>query len=268
MDTKTQDHGIQLHIVTLVPPPLQPDVNQIDGSNRNHFPVQQWVDISNETFGVTWTSRDAPLAELGAITNDAPVVGWLDQVVGGTVIYSYGMNNYWWTNFRAAQDGPTRFRYSIEPHGPYDPAATARLGEERAQPLVVVPVAPKQARSEASLLGIEPADVLVSALKPSEDGEALIVRLFGASGEARQATIEWGGTGTVDIYESNLGEDQGAAVEGAVVVPGYGMVTLRIVLVPEPSALAGGIFALATVAILARRRHLASQRARYWPALP
>jgi len=44
----------------------------------------------------------------------------------------------WETNYKASQEGPTTFRYSIEPHGKFASGGAARFGAERSQPLVVV----------------------------------------------------------------------------------------------------------------------------------
>jgi len=46
-------------------------------------------------------------------------------------------------------------------------------------------------RNDRPLLRVEPADVLVTALKPSDDNKAYIVRLFGASGHDRKAKLTW-----------------------------------------------------------------------------
>ncbi len=54
----------------------------------------------------------------------------------GTV-YAYAMNNYWHTNYRAWQEGPVTFRFSVQPHGVFDAAAAARFGAEAREPLIV-----------------------------------------------------------------------------------------------------------------------------------
>lgn len=79
----------------------------------------------------------------------------------------------------------------------------------------------------APLLSVEPADVLVQALKPSDDGKAWIVRLFGASGQARKARLHWrdptGGT-----WLSNLGEDRLRKLDAPVDVAGWDLVIVRV----------------------------------------
>jgi alpha-mannosidase len=47
------------------------------------------------------------------------------------------MNNYWHTNYRAAQGGHFRFRYIITSAPSVDPVALSRLGWEESTPLEV-----------------------------------------------------------------------------------------------------------------------------------
>jgi alpha-mannosidase len=205
---------------------VRPETDQMDGSCKNYFTVQRWVDVSNREFGATWATVDAPLIEVGAITCDPVVVGWLKQIEPSTTFYSYVMNNYWETNYKAGQEGPTTFRYSIQPHGPFDPAAAARFGTDRSQPLIVVPADDEPGRPP--FLRVEPSGVVLTALKPSEDGNAWIVRLFGASGRPERAILTWGERKDMKLWMSNLSEEQGPPVTGPVDVPPYGMVTLRV----------------------------------------
>jgi len=53
------------------------------------------------------------------------------------IFFSYAMNNYWHTNYRADQSGPIEFRYSLFPHAAYDAVRATRLGREERQPLIV-----------------------------------------------------------------------------------------------------------------------------------
>ena len=123
---------------------MRPEIDQLPGACKNWFTVGRWVDVSNEEYGVTWATLDAPLVEVGAIT--ANMIGsqtnpnaWLDKVKPSQTLYSWVMNNHWYTNYRAEQSGPTTFRYALRPHKRYDPIAAQRFGIECSQPLVVVP---------------------------------------------------------------------------------------------------------------------------------
>ena len=54
----------------------RPEYDQIPGSNKNYYTLRRWVDISNQDYGVTLVSPDAPLIELNEITTDATSYGW------------------------------------------------------------------------------------------------------------------------------------------------------------------------------------------------
>ena len=137
------------------------------------------------------------------------------------------MNNYWETNYKAAQEGPTTFRYSIRPHGRFDPAAAARFGIECSQPLVAVPAA--AATSDLpSLFKVGPPGVIVTRVKPVPKGKGWIVRLFGASGRPERAVLTCPGRTRARIWLSDLDGEKRERVRDAVHVPPYGIVTLRV----------------------------------------
>lgn len=116
----------------------EPENEQLPGANRNFFSAARWVDLSGETNGITFVTQDAPLVEIGGITNDPIDYGWVKRVQPSQTILSYPMNNYWETNYKASQSGEAVFRYSIYPHGPYDPLQAEQWGIEKHQPLIPV----------------------------------------------------------------------------------------------------------------------------------
>ena len=85
---------------------VRPETDQLAGACKNFFSVESWVDISNSDYGVTWASANAPLVEIGAITAEQL---WMKSIEPSSTIYSYVMNNYWHTNYKADQEGPVTF---------------------------------------------------------------------------------------------------------------------------------------------------------------
>jgi hypothetical protein len=70
--------------------------------------------------------------------------------------------------------------------------------------------------------------VLVTDFKPSDDGKAWIVRLFGASGKTVSARLNWGPRTPKAVFLSNTSEQAGDKVAAEKIpVPGFGLVTLR-----------------------------------------
>lgn len=211
---------------------FRPELDQLPGSCKQWLTAGRWVDVSNRQYGVTWATADAPNIEVGAITADKldraenPKM-WLDKLEPSQTIYSYVMNNYWITNYRPFQSGPTTFHYSLLPHKQYDAVTSQRFGIECSQPLVVAE-ARGDAPSERPFLELDTPDVIVASIKPSEDREALIVRLFGAGGRPARTTLRWGRITPNNIWISNLAEEKVTAVQGPIDVPAYGLITLRV----------------------------------------
>ena len=208
---------------------VRPETDQLPGACKNYFTVQRWVDVSNKDYGVTWATPDAPLIEVGAITSDprGRTVGWIKSIEPSTTLYSYVMNNYWETNYKASQEGPTTFRYSIEPHHSFDSGQAAKFGTECSQPLIVVPV-DKNTPIPGSIMKIEPASIIVTAFKPSSDGKAWVVRLFNAGSQPEKATVTWAKPATETVWLSNLAEEEVSKTTGPIEMAAYQIVTLRV----------------------------------------
>lgn len=210
---------------------IRPDKDQIPSACKNWFTVSRWADVANSDFGVTWITLDAPLVEVGGITatllnsQTNPDV-WRKTVEPTQKLYSWAMNNHWGTNYRAYQEGPVVFRYVLRPHGNTGPADASRLAIGLSQPLLVTDAKGDQPET-ASLLQLDSDDVLVTGLKPSDDGKAWIVRLYGAAGKATNVDVKWSEPGPTKVWISDLSEEPRVELDGAVTVPAWGVVTLR-----------------------------------------
>ncbi len=175
---------------------VRPELDQIPASCKNWFSVQRWLDVSNDRFGVTWSSVDAPLVELGGLT--ANLIGsqsdpsvWLQHLAPTQTIFSWVMNNHWHTNYRADQEGPVVFHYALQPHWRFAPEQAAQFGISCSQPLIAARASGKT--PPASRLQLSTDTVIVSAFKPADDGGGWIVRLFGASGQPQKVRLSRSG---------------------------------------------------------------------------
>ncbi len=207
---------------------VQPEKDQLPGACKNWFSVERWVDVANEQYGVTWVTVDAPMMEMGGLTANLPLSqvnpnAYMKTIKASPKLYSWVMNNHWHTNYRADQEGNVTFRYAIRPHLAYDPVAAARFGVEATEPLIPAPAA--GAAAVQSPFKVEPDGVIVTCFKPSEDGKAWIVRLFGASGQDEQARLVWNQPTTVTY--SDVTEVPGQPVPERIPVQAWSLVTLR-----------------------------------------
>ncbi|MEI7900588.1 MAG: glycoside hydrolase family 38 C-terminal domain-containing protein [bacterium] len=211
---------------------MRPEKDQMPSACKNWVTVGRWINVANKDYGVTWVTLDAPLVELGGITANLlnsqtnPDV-WRKTIEPTQKLYSWAMNNHWGTNYRAYQEGPTVFRFILRPFRQATPDEATRFATGFSQPLLAVAATGKQAR-ETPALSVEPAGVLVTGFKPSDDGKAVIVRLFGASGKECAAKLTWAEPRPKNVFFSDTSEKPLAKAGSPVKIPAWGLVTLRV----------------------------------------
>jgi alpha-mannosidase len=102
------------------------------------------------------------------------------------------MNNYWNTNYVAAQGGEFTFRYVLTSARTLDQTALARMGWEETTPLErtlvksqdqTYPAKKSLPASQSSFLGVDNPSVLLSTWKQSEDGVGTVMRFIELSGK-------------------------------------------------------------------------------------
>jgi alpha-mannosidase len=131
-----------------------------------------------------------------------------------------------------ADEGEHRFTYSLYPHpGDWTAAGVAREAFALNSPLV--PVRSGGAPEESSFVEAEGLELALAALKRSEEGEAVILRLYEPHGARGPTRLRFPG-GLKGAEKTNLLEDRGGTpveVEGGVIeleVRPFEVVTLRL----------------------------------------
>ncbi len=98
------------------------------------------------------------------------------------LLFAWPTNNYWNTNFRAAQPGYVRFRYELTRGPVFDPAASARFAAAAARPVMFHPVVSLAAApASGTLVSGLPDSVSIVSLKPAgPDALILVLRNHGS----------------------------------------------------------------------------------------
>ena len=213
--------------------PMIAGAEQIPGDCYDYYTAQQWVDFSNEQFGVTIALPDNPMVQFGDFhfghnqqnfsIERALLLGWVT-------------NTYWETNFRTHQPGGVHARYRVIPHvGGFDPSSAYKLGQEAAAALPLVqhlgePVESQTYPSTGTLLCLpeqsDPGSPVVTLhVMPAQKGEGIVVRLYNTSSEESDARIGLGllrieAAQVCDQYENPL--ETAAVNNGEVVVKAQG----------------------------------------------
>lgn len=170
--------------------PVSPNQDQLPGTVRDWYPIQHWVDVSDDKQGVTLAPLDAPLVHLGGITTGL----WaIELTAESATIMSWALHNHWMVNFKASQGGEIPLRYRLTTHaGPCDDAAAARFAAEVSTPPVILRdyrrTGAATAGTFARLLGDEGA--LLWA-KPADDGDGIILRLQNLRSEPQTVPLQF-----------------------------------------------------------------------------
>lgn len=211
---------------------MRPGENQLKGANLNFFSVQRFMDVSNDRVGITLATPDAPIWEIGDMygqhwMTDMKTRPWLKTYTPSQRLYSWVMNNAWFVNYKAHQEGEISFRYTLQPHAAYSDAAAKKLGREQTTPLLVVPVA-RSADVPPPPFTLSGSDaVMVSSFKPSADGKAWMIRLFNSSDVANQVQLNWGAVKPTRAVLSSPLEESGEVTDTRFDLVPWEVVTIR-----------------------------------------
>lgn len=144
----------------------------VSGACLDWFSVREWVKIKDDNFNIVWTTPDAPLIEL----QDINARKWLKELpITNGHIYSFLMNNYWFTNYKAGQGGSFKFRFSLTSGNNLtfaDAEKFSCLWSESAKDIL------------EDALQVDSENVIIQCFKPAEYGEGFIIRLREMNGES------------------------------------------------------------------------------------
>lgn len=175
---------------------VDPAKDMYPGAGHEWFSVQHWVSAEQDGISGTVMPLDASLVTLGDINRGA----WPAQFGKRPgIIFSYVMNNYWYTNYAAGQGGHFRFRYIVTSAPAIDAAQLSRMGWEEMTPLEADEVTrwdraaappPPLNGMEDSFLHVQDPDLLLETWKPAEDGRGTILRFLDLGGTTRTVAVE------------------------------------------------------------------------------
>jgi len=176
---------------------------QLPGSCKNYLSLNRWADIHNQHLGITLVSVDVPMIQVGELNTDAIVTGWVERSVPSSTVWSYVMNNYWETNYRAGQGGQHEFRYALHPHLEFSAADAERFAAGVAQPLIVVPI-DRTTGSAALPFELHAERSVVLRLSRVTDDPRFVLRLYNPSLSEDVVRFTARNSGSVQLYRGDI----------------------------------------------------------------
>ena len=175
---------------------VNPAHDQLPGAGDEWFSVQHWVEAQQGGTSVAIVPIDASLVTLGDINRGAWPLKFGQRQ--GT-IFSYVMNNYWFTNYRAGQGGDFTFRYVLTSDGAFHPAALSRLGWSEMTPLEIDDIVPVDkavntpeplSAVENSFAKVESPQVVLVNWKRAENSQGTMMRFVEVAGKDGSASVQ------------------------------------------------------------------------------
>lgn len=170
---------------------MRPGLDQIPGSASDWQTVQNFLSVRHPKGQIVWGSSGAPLVQLGEIN-----LGKWQPVtrVAQPHVYSWVMNNYWFTNFRVQQEGELRWSYFLTSTADASSATAARFGWGSRVPLATRVLPPlKSGRTTEpparSLISIDVPGVVVVDAQPAGRRE-VVLHLREVAGKATTLDVD------------------------------------------------------------------------------
>ena len=168
---------------------VQPGENQLLGTTNDWNTVQNFAGLQSPSAQILLVSDEVPLMQFGGI-NTGRYRPEMKPATGQ--IYSWVLNNYWTTNFRASQEGEMTWSYALTSGEGTGNAGAARFGWGVRVPFVsrVLPKATGTSTGVASRSAwpFMSSSVLLVSAKPAQQGT--ILHLRETAGE--KATLQLG----------------------------------------------------------------------------
>jgi alpha-mannosidase len=209
---------------------VRPNKDQMPGACREWFTPQNLVHVRDGDFSVAWSTPDAPLVTLTDINRGL----WLSHLpITNGHVFSYALNNYWFTNYRAQQGGRFAFHYSITSGSDLGHEALARFDEDTRTPVVAYPYRSSfsaaisqtgrpMPASGGSFLTLDAPNLEFVTLKEAEDGDGFILRFREIAGHSGEVELRLPVFRLCEAWLCNGVEDNEQKLvsgENAVIVP-------------------------------------------------
>lgn len=160
-------------------------------------PGQRWIDLTGSRNGQTYGLSVLNDAKYGYSVKDSDM---RVSIVRGAVYANHQPaqlkpgEDYAWMD-----QGLQTFRMELIPHtGSWQQAGIVRAAEELVTktPIVYQGIHPGARKQADSFLSVDAPDIVVEAVKQSEDGQALIIRSYETAGQETHATLDLKFAGT------------------------------------------------------------------------
>lgn len=170
----------------------RPQWDHIPGSAADWNTVQSFAAVRNPEAQIVWGSDALPLVQFG----DLNFGKWQDILrTPKTDIYSWVMNNYWFTNFRGIQEGEFSWTYFLTSSRDTSNSSATQFGWESRVPLLGHVLSPETGTSpkpspSLSALQFRAPNILLVEARPAHYDAGVVLHLRETEGEEARVPME------------------------------------------------------------------------------
>jgi len=201
---------------------VYPGLNQLEGSASDWNTIQNFAAVKGEDAQIVFVSPEIPLVQFGAINTGRYYYNHRPKT---NHIYSWVLNNYWVTNFKASQEGELQWTYSITSSLDRSDMFATKYGWGERVPLKSRILFPSKGASETkleskSLIDIAVPKLLLVNTSLSADNKGIILHLREVEGDhaildIRRLLEE---TNASSAYEVNILEEELKLLTGPILI--------------------------------------------------
>ncbi|MCB2219162.1 MAG: hypothetical protein KQI35_02120 [Bacteroidetes bacterium] len=190
---------------------VMPGINQIEGTASDWNTIQNFAAVRNSKEQIVFISPDIPLVQFGDINTGHYYFRLRPKT---NHVFSWVLNNYWVTNFKASQEGELQWSYTITSGPDASTTSATRFGWGERIPLLSRVIMPQQGSngtiiSNRSFLTLDAPNLLLVSTTPAMEGNGVILQIRETEGNHAHIDINalLMETGAVEAFEANVLEE-------------------------------------------------------------
>jgi hypothetical protein len=210
---------------------VYPGINQLEGTASDWNTVQNFASVKNQDGQIVYSSNDIPLVQFGDINTGR---FYYKHKPEKPHIYSWVLNNYWTTNYKASQEGEMKWRYNITSSSDNSNTFAYRFGWGSRIPLLsrVMPASNEKSENEsASIININVPNLLLVNAKPALSGNGVILQLRETEGDHAILDVNRlkQETGASEAFEVTILEEKVKPLNAPLLIEHYETKFIQIV---------------------------------------
>ncbi len=204
---------------------VYPGINQVEGSSSDWNTIQNFAAVKGDKSQIVFVSHETPLVQFGDINTGRYYYRLKPKT---NHIYSWVLNNYWVTNFKASQQGELQWTYNITSSADNSDMFATKFGWGNRVPLksrIMLPTkgVEKTELVSRSLINLDVPNLLLVNTTPSLDGKGIILHCREIEGDhaildIRRLSEE---TGASSIQEVNVLEEELSLLSAPLLIEHY-----------------------------------------------